>query len=91
MAADSSRFVAGHYTAAFTGGAENAASSLDIGTTETGFDIRPQFYREDIRTDDWGDILVDGIYRGFNVYLSFELVQWVENIEQILSPFDGDG
>jgi len=86
MASSTSKFVAGHYTAAFTGGAANPASSLDIGTTETGFSMRYANYREDIRIDDYGDTIVDGIFRGFNCYLNFELVKWVDDIDQILQP-----
>lgn len=89
MSADSSTFVAGHYTAAFTGGAENSGTALDIGTTEVGFELRPQFYREDIRIDDYGDTVVDGIFRGVNVFLRFELVKWVSGIERVLWPQSG--
>jgi len=88
MASDDSTFVAGHFTVAFTGGGENDAADLDIGTTETGFTVRPQFYREDIRIDEFGDCVVDGIYRGFNVFLNFELVRWVADIEKLLAFVD---
>lgn len=83
-------FVAGHYTAAFTG---NGQTSLNIGTTEVGFEMRPTFYREDIKADDFGDTLIDGIYRGANVSLTFELIEWRANATALMWPVnaaDGD-
>lgn len=79
--ADNSTFVAGHYTASY--------ASLDIGTTEVGFELRPTYYREDIKIDDFGDAIVDGIYRGYNLRLSFELSQWAATGRELLQfPFD---
>lgn len=67
--ASSSSFVAGHYTATYGG--------ESIGTTEEGFYLRPQQFREDIRIDDFGDSIVDGIYRGFQYTLTTRLSEWV--------------
>ena len=68
MPADTSNFVAGHYTATYGG--------ADIGTTEIGFDIRKSNYKEDIRIDDFGDTIVDGIYRGYNLRVNCQLSEW---------------
>lgn len=68
MPADTSSFVAGHYTATYDGD--------DIGTTEVGFEIRKSNYKEDIRIDDFGDTIVDGIYRGYNLRVQFQLSEW---------------
>ena len=70
MAASASEFVAGHYTSTW--------NAVDLGKTEVGFSLRPMWYKEDIRIDDFGDTTVDGIFRGANVRLSFELIQWGE-------------
>lgn len=81
MPADTSSFVAGHYTATYGG--------VDIGTTETGFELRPTYYKEDIKIDDFGDTIVDGIYRGYNLRVTFELVQWTSAGREALQfPFD---
>lgn len=83
MADRAYEFVAGHYTALFTG---NGQTNLAIGTTEVGFEMRPTFYREDIRADEFGDTLIDGIYRGANVELTFELIEWRENAAALMWP-----
>lgn len=81
MPADASGFVAGHYTGTY--------NSLDVGTTEQGFMIDPVFHREDIRTDDFGDTIVDGIYRGYNLRISFELIRWSAAArDALMFPFD---
>lgn len=92
MAASTSKFVAGHYTAAYTAQtvANNPANNLDLGTTETGFTMRYANYSEDIRIDDYGDTIVDGIFRGFNCYVGFELVKWVANITELIQPHYAD-
>ena len=68
MAVDSSSFIAGHYHATF--------NAQDIGTTEQGFVLRPVYYREDIRIDEYGDTVVDGIFRGFSIGVSCQLSEW---------------
>ncbi len=68
MAIDTSKFVAGHYIATYDG--------VDVGTTEVGFDLRLTYYKEDIRIDDFGDAIVDGIFRGHQVRITSELSQW---------------
>lgn len=68
MAIDTSKFVAGHYLFTYDG--------VDLGTTELGFDLRLTYYREDIRIDDFGDAIVDGIFRGHQVRLTADLSQW---------------
>jgi hypothetical protein len=66
--AENSFFVAGHYTATW--------NSTDIGTTEDGFTINPSSFREPIKIDDYGDAEVNAIFRGININLTFELVQF---------------
>ena len=50
---------------------------------------------EPIRTDDLGDTQVDGIYRGYNVRISFECIQFGTSfgdgstLTQFQFPFDG--
>lgn len=76
MPIDTSRFVAGHYTATYSG--------VEIGTTEIGFDIRKANYAEDIRIDDFGDTVVDGIYRGYNLRIAFQLSEWAAAGREVL-------
>lgn len=81
MAADAGSFVAGQYTALWV--------AADIGTTESGFSIKPQYYKEDIRIDDYGDAVVDGIWRGYNLRVSTQLSEWTKAGRQSLQfPFD---
>lgn len=81
MPADTSSFVAGHYTVTY--------NAQDLGTTELGFDIRPVYYKEDIRIDDFGDTIVDGIYRGYNLRISCQLSEWAAAGREIIQfPFD---
>jgi hypothetical protein len=83
MAADAGSFVAGHYTAGW------GTAPQTIGTTESGFRISPVFYREDIRIDDYGDSIVDGIWRGYNVRVETQLSEWTSTGRQaIQNPFD---
>lgn len=49
-------FVSGSYTATYGGSS--------IGTTEDGYRVQVQQHHEDIRTDDYGDVPVDGVQRG---------------------------
>jgi hypothetical protein len=63
-------FVAGHYTATLAG--------ANIGTTEAGFQLRPTTYRDDVRVDDLGDTIVDGVYRGFNYRISCTLQEYTK-------------
>ena len=58
-------FVAGHFSISVDG--------VNYGHTEVGFNIVPIIYREDIKIDAMGDVIVDGIYRGYQVSLNFEL------------------
>lgn len=81
MAADTSSFVAGHYTLTYNG--------VDVGTTEQGFEMRPRYSREDIKVDEMGDSLVDGIYRGYNITITASLSQWGASGRQAFQfPFD---
>lgn len=61
-------FVAGHYSVTWDG--------EDIGTTEEGFEIRPSHFREDIKIDDLGDTVVDGVYRGGQAGIVANLSEW---------------
>lgn len=61
-------FIAGHYIATWDG--------VDIGTTEEGFEIRPSHYREDVKIDDLGDTIVDGVYRGGQAGIIANLSEW---------------
>lgn len=85
MAADTNTFVAGHYTATYGG--------ADIGTTEVGFTIAPVFNREEIRIDDYGDAIVDGIWRGYNLRVRSQLSEWAaaarENLQFRFDKEDG--
>ena len=66
--ASTSGFVAGHYTMTYDG--------ADIGTTEQGIQFSPNIALEEIRTDELGDVVVDGMYSGYNVNLTIELIKW---------------
>jgi hypothetical protein len=57
--------VAGHYGCRFNG--------VDVGTTEVGFYLQPDTYIDPIRVDEFGDAVVDGIFRGQNLNLTFQL------------------
>lgn len=74
MPADTSNFVAGHYTVTIAN--SSGASPLSIGTTEQGFRMTPRINGEEIRIDDFGDSVVDGIYRGYNILINCSLSQW---------------
>lgn len=68
MAVDNNTFVAGHFSATF--------DAADMGTTEKGFQFRPVYHREDIKIDDFGDTIVDGIWRGYNLRMNCQLSEW---------------
>lgn len=55
-------FISGSYTATYNGNS--------IGSTEDGFRIQVQQHHEDIRTDDYGDVPVDGVQRGVSYQIS---------------------
>jgi len=81
MPADASSFVAGHYNITW--------NALALGTTEQGLTITPAYNKEEIRVDDFGDVVADGIYRGYNLRISFELLEWTKAGRQALQfPFD---
>lgn len=81
MTASSSVFVAGHFQGTWDG--------ADLGTTEVGYNITPVYANEPIRVDELGDTQVDGIYRGYNLRLDFEMIQWGASARQALQfPFD---
>ncbi len=82
MAADSSGFVSGHYLATW--------NALDLGRTEIGFKIRPNYHIEPIRDDAYGDAVVDGIYRGYDLFIDFDLTLWTAAERQNFQyAFDG--
>jgi hypothetical protein len=76
-------FVAGAYTATW--------NAITLGSTLQGFDIRPQHHRDDSRIDAMGDTVVDGVYRGYNISVSFQLSDWsTSGLEEALSlPYGG--
>lgn len=81
MAASTSGFVAGHYSMTW--------NALDIGTTEQGIQFNINLGGEEIRLDDLGDVVVDGINRGYNVTLAIELIKWdAAGIATLQFPFD---
>lgn len=82
MAAVTSQFLAGHYEATY--------DNTDIGTTEVGFNLNRTWNREDIRVDDFGDTVVDAIYRGYSLSIDFQLSSWsVVAIDKLMHPFSG--
>lgn len=84
MPADNGTFVAGHYDAKWGGSGGDA-----LGTTESGFSIKPAFYKEEIKIDDYGDSTVDGIYRGYNIRVSTQLCEWTAaGRAKLQFPFD---
>ena len=84
MAADNSGFVAAPYTATW--------DTKALGFTEQGFQFSPIYARDDVRVDSFGDCLVDGIYRGYNLRLTFDLMEWNSAArESLANPFDAAG
>lgn len=73
------KFVAGHYTATLSqtaGVGSSSGATVDLGTTETGFNIQFDQHIEQIRIDDLGQTVVDGIYQGMNARITFKSIQF---------------
>ena len=60
--------VAGPYT-----GTHNAAS---VGLTEDGFRLRQSVSKQLIRSDAYGDSVIDSVYRGGDVFLTFSGIEY---------------
>ncbi len=77
---DASGYVSGHYTVTW--------NSQDIGTTEVGFNYRQTVYKEDIKIDDYGDTIINGIVRGIQMRIDFELSKWTTALSSgIMFPY----
>lgn len=61
-------FYAGSYTATWNG--------ADIGRTIAGFHIKTTYHKEDIKTDDYGDALVDAVVRGCDVTVELDFADY---------------
>lgn len=61
-------YIAGHYTATW--------NAVDIGSTETGFNIDETIHVQQIQSDDMGDVPIDGIGQGVEVQVSFDYIQY---------------
>jgi len=65
-------FVAGRYTVAY--------NSADCGITNEGIELQQESAWEAIdRSDAYGDSIIDGVYRGGNVYFGFEAKSFTSN------------
>lgn len=63
-------FVAGHYTATWSGS--------DIGTTRDGFRLREIHHAEMIVVDEGGDVPVDGVIRGTEALVQLDWVEYTK-------------
>ncbi len=81
MSASTSSFVAGHYTCTF-------ASHAAFGATEDGFNLEFDHAPEEIVSDELGAVVVDGIYRGYNLLIDFDVLKFPDTRDSgILLPW----
>lgn len=66
--ADCTKYIAGHYTATWDGSV--------VGETLSGFFIQVQDFVDPVRTEDNGDVQVDGVIRGSQATVTTTLTQW---------------
>lgn len=59
--------IAGGYTATY--------NSVGVGQQEDGFRLRMSFASEEIRSNTYGDAVIDTVYRGGNCFLSWTAIE----------------
>ena len=74
--------IAGPYTATW--------SAVSTGTTEDGFRVRHQVSKLLITGDAHGDSVIDGVYRGGNVFISFTGLEY-NSLIAIFNPYGAIG
>lgn len=61
-------FYAGSYTATWNG--------ADIGRTTEGFTIKVKYHKEEIKTDDYGEAVVDTVIRGCDTTVTLDFADY---------------
>lgn len=61
-------FIAGGYTVSF--------NAVAVGQIEDGVEMEHVPYYEDIRGDNMGDTIQDGVYRGGDMFMSFTMLEY---------------
>ncbi len=73
-------FVPGKYTATYGGTA--------VGMVENGFWIRWRGHKKEIRgTNAFGEMKIDGIYRGVDAYVECVFKEWNATVQKIIWPW----
>jgi len=76
--------IAGGYTATY--------NSTDMGQQEDGFRLRLSFAKEEIRSNTYGDSVIDAVYRGGNCFLSGTFIERDSVLAKAaVSPFNPYG
>jgi len=70
----------GAYTATYKG--------VDIGTFEGALRQNQTMHAQDVRASRFGDTVIDGVYRGSNVFQVATIKEWTEAIRDTIWPFD---
>jgi len=79
-------FIAGRYSATYD--PPGAPAAADMGITEEGWEIQIAHSKELIQgTDAYGDMVIDGIWRGLNVHLQGNSIEWKAGILNALLPY----
>lgn len=64
------------------------ANAVDIGTFEGSLRENRTMHAQDVRAGRFGDTVLDGVYRGANVFQIVVIKEWTEIIRDAIWPFD---
>ncbi len=79
MAAAFGNYAVGPYTGTW--------STNDVGEIEGVYRVQQSASAQDIRAGRYGDSVIDGVYRGGNVFVVATFKEWTANIRDMLWPF----
>ena len=78
-------FSAGHYTATWQALGGSAAS---IGTTSDGFRVLDTRHQEEIRVDEMGDVVVDGVDRGISTVVELQYMEYSKMLPAMYAAYN---
>lgn len=84
-------FSPGPYTATWAGasGQPGGAGALDVGLVEGVDRFQRTAEAQDIRVDAYGETVVDGVYRGGQMFVLMTFKEWTDTVKALLWPFGG--
>ena len=75
-------FAPGPYTATY--------NSNDVGIVEGPRRVQRSLEMGDMRGDEYGQSVIDGVYQGGQVFVMMTFKEWTANIKSAIWPFDSD-